>query len=129
MTFRSTAEKILKHFSQEKGKDHEAEKLRIIKTAALLLLSDVRAMDTSKENYPSSSDIASLDLNLAYLPSSVRLFMNTLLRNQKDCKLKTASIGQALVQAARRTVLDHLGTSRDYVCLMQRSRDLNSVQQ
>ena len=105
VTFRSTAEKILKQFAQNKEKDIEAEKLRLIKTAALLLFSDIKSMDASKENYPSSSDIASLDQNQAYLPPSLELFLSTILRNKKDCKLKTASIGQALVQAARPKIL------------------------
>ena len=105
VTFRSTAEKILKQFAQNKEKDIEAEKLRQMKTAALLLLSDIKSMDASKENYPSSSDIASLDQNLTYLPPSLELFLSTILRNNKVCKLKAASVGQALVQAARPKIL------------------------
>ena len=48
VTFRSTAEKILKQFAQNKEKDIEVEKLHLIKTAALLLLSDIKSMDASK---------------------------------------------------------------------------------
>lgn len=105
VTFRSTAEKILMDFSKRREKNDEKEKLCIIRTAALLLLADIKAMDSSKQDYPSSSDISNLDRNLQFLPPSMTLLLSTLLRDKKDCKLKIASIGQTLVQATRPTVL------------------------
>jgi hypothetical protein len=107
VTFRSTAEKIVRQFSQEKNvnRDSEEEKLRIIKTAAKLLLADIKSMDTSRDEYPSRSDMENTQKNLEYIPASLHLFLTTLLSNKKDSAVKMASLGQALIQAARPKVV------------------------
>ena len=51
-------------FSKEKETDNETGKLCIVKTAHLLLLSNINATDTSKEDYPPSSDIAHLEFRI-----------------------------------------------------------------
>jgi hypothetical protein len=107
VTFRSTAEKIVRQFSQEKNvnRESEEEKLRIIKTAAKLLLADIKSMDTSRDEYPSRSDMENTQKNLEYILASLQLFLTTLLSNKKDNAVKMASLGQALIQAARPKVV------------------------
>ncbi|KAL8574874.1 hypothetical protein ACOMHN_003434 [Nucella lapillus] len=59
VTFRSVAENILKQFAESKKEtDSEKEKLKIIKTASTLILSDIKTIDTSKAEYPSATDFA-----------------------------------------------------------------------
>ncbi|KAK7111484.1 hypothetical protein V1264_011106 [Littorina saxatilis] len=106
VTFRSTAEKILKQFSEAaREKDVAAEKIRIIKTASKLLLADIKDMISSKETYPSPTQIGDLPSNLQYLPPSLVLFLKTLLHEKKEPDIKVAAIGQALAQAARPKIL------------------------
>ena len=100
VTFRSAAEKILEQFAKSKKEtDSEQEKLRIVKTAAKLLLSDIKKVDTSREEYPSTAEISDRSKNIEQLPSSLLVFLRTLLEGKKDPDLKIASLGQALMQA------------------------------
>ena len=106
VTFRSAAEKILEQFAKsQKETDSEKEKLRIVKTAAKILLSDIKKVDTSREEYPSTAEISDRSKNIEQLPSSLLVFLRTLLEGKKDPDLKIASLGQALMQAARPKVL------------------------
>jgi len=102
VTFRPTAEGILKNFSESpKERDADKEKERIIKAAALLLLADIKNLELSKDEYPSSDKVADLQSNLDFIPHSMSTFLNTLLKGKNDPDLKIASLGQALMQAAR----------------------------
>jgi hypothetical protein len=52
------------------------------------------------EYYPSSSEIASENINKKFLPSVLQHFLDIII-GTKACDLKKISIGQALVQASR----------------------------
>ena len=104
--FRSTAEKYSKQFAEcKKETSHEKEKLRIIQTAAKLLLSDIKKVDTSKDEYPSREEISDTSKNIQQLPTSLHVFLKVLLEEKQNPKLKIASLGQALMQSARPKVL------------------------
>lgn len=57
---------------------------------------DVRAMQTSKDNYPASADWSSLEDNIDFVPESLQQLLRTLF--PKDSDLRVASIGHVLVQ-------------------------------
>ena len=61
-------------------------------------------MRTSTDFYPASSDIESEEACLSYLPTTLQLFLGTVMHG-KDTGVKVASIGQAIMQAARPRVL------------------------
>ena len=52
VTFRSTAKAILQDFYAHKKDDPEADKMRIIETAAKLIKDDIKSVETSNDVYP-----------------------------------------------------------------------------
>ena len=101
---RQTAASILQEFHHAQSDDPEKEKSRIIEAAAKFIRDDIRAVRTSTDFYPASSDIESEEACLSYLPTTLQLFLGTVMHG-KDTGVKVASIGQAIMQAARPRVL------------------------
>ena len=102
VTFRKTASSILLSFYTKgiNNQTEEEEKMKIIKTAAELIRSDISAMETNKETYPTAQQISSLQDNLDFIPNSLQLLLNTIAHEYKP-NLKVASIGQATIQMTR----------------------------
>eukprot|EP00795_Rhopilema_esculentum_P015939 gene15939-biopygen5325 len=101
VTMRPFAAKILQKFYNEpKKEDVKEEEMRVVKTAATCLKNAIKSCPTSKEYYASNSDISSMENAMSYLPESLILLLDTILVG-KDKKSKIASIGQAIMQAAR----------------------------
>jgi hypothetical protein len=101
ITLRDTASSILHAFHlQNKPENPEDEKLDIIKTAAKLIVSDVKSMKTPSDSYPSSDNWSSIDCAVDYIPSTLQTLLRSMFAG-KDVDLKLASIGQAIVQAIR----------------------------
>ena len=76
----------------------------MIKAAADLIKTGIKSKDISKSFYPLPGEISSLDENCAFLPETLYLFLRTIF-NEKSAERKIASIGQAIIQAARPRVL------------------------
>ena len=74
--------------------------MKITKTAAELIRSDISSMETNKETYPTAQQISSLQDNLDFIPNSLQLLLNTIAHEYKP-NLKVASIGQATIQMTR----------------------------
>ncbi len=105
VTFRSTASSVLhKFYEQPKHHDSEKEQLRIIETAATLIKNEIKSMSATKLTYPTSEEIQSINQNLSYVPSGLQLFLKKMFV-EKNPERKIASIGQAIIQAARPRVL------------------------
>ena len=101
VTFRTAAAQILQEFYDTPQPDNEDdEKRRIIKTAAKLIQSDIKALDTSKSTYPDSGELRSIELNLRYLPESLQVLLYDIFPG-KSIGLKVATIGQCIIQATR----------------------------
>ena len=101
VTMRPLAAKILQKFYNEPKKENiKEEEMRFVKTAATCLKNDIKSCPTSKEHYASNSDLSSVENALSFLPESLVLLLDTVLVG-KDKKCKIASIGQAIMQAAR----------------------------
>lgn len=105
VTFKSTASAILQHnYSLPKYDDTEAEKMRLIQTAAKLIKYDIKSTGDQHDVYPSCEDIASVHKAIYYLPSTLKLFLQSLFVG-KDIDRKIVSIGQAIMQAVRPRVI------------------------
>eukprot|EP00794_Sanderia_malayensis_P021141 gene21141-23219_t len=105
VTFRTTAALILHQFhSLPKINDPEADKAHIIKAAAKLIKNDIKLRETSKSHYPPIDDISSVDNNLDFVPCSLQILLKNIFVEEKPNR-KVASIGQAIMQAARPKVL------------------------
>lgn len=108
VTFRQTASSIIEDFySKPRVTDPEAEKLRLIEATVNLIKSDIKSAVQSKDIYPTTLEMNSLQETSAFLPKILRHFLDCLLVGKnKDVKaLKVSSIGQALMQATRPKVL------------------------
>ncbi len=102
VTFRSTAKAVLQEFciSQQRS-DPNTEKLRFVQTAAKLIMSDIKSVETSHDHYPSCN---AEDTCIDFLPETLRILLEGLIVS-KGAKMKIAAIGQAIMQAARPRVL------------------------
>ena len=102
VTFRSTVAHILHDFhAQPKNVDLETEKLNVIRTASRLIKSDIKLIKTSNDIYPLIETEAETNAN--FLPQTLKLFLEGILASKDD--VKVASIGQAIIQAARPRVI------------------------
>ena len=91
-------------YDQSKSSDCDTEKLRIIETTAKLIKNDIKNIDQSKETYPGYHELSSVEETVAFLLKTLQHFL-TILFVGKNVKVKIASIGQAIIQAARPHVL------------------------
>lgn len=99
VTLKSTAERLLHEFYlSPRNTDTEAEKIKILTTAAKLLQNDIKSMKTDCDSYPTCQEIGSIEGNLHYLPASLLHLLQELFVSKKS-DLKIASIGQAIMQA------------------------------
>ena len=102
VTMREKTSQILRSYFKSHGKeeDEEAQKRAIIKTAARLIRSDIKTnVPSTSDEYP-SIEMLKLDSALNYIPGTLHTLLDLLLVGQNKPR-KVASIGQALIQAAR----------------------------
>jgi hypothetical protein len=62
-------------------------KRNIIKTAANLIKSDIKSIESAKNEYPLVSDIESIEKNLEYLPESLKIFLSSMF-SERECLVK-----------------------------------------
>ena len=104
ITFYSTASATLQQFyQQQRTEDTEREKLRLVEAAAKIIKNDIKSLNTSNETYPDVTSL-SMDDAVTLLPDSLKVFLTGVLTG-KNTSTKLASLGQALMQAARPRVL------------------------
>ncbi|XP_053373150.1 uncharacterized protein LOC123533634 [Mercenaria mercenaria] len=101
VSLKQTAASIMhKFYKRSKSVSADEEKKIIIATAAKLIKHDISMMESSKTFYPSFSAVSSVEENTNFLPVSLQYFMEKIVGG-KDNSIKTAAIGQAIVQACR----------------------------
>jgi len=101
VTFQRTAASIINEFYKHpKVDDYDVEKARIVETAAKLIKSDIKKLDVSTSDYPSSEEMSSIEQALKFIPKLLQLFLKTIFVG-KHISLKLASVGQAIIQATR----------------------------
>lgn len=99
MTWKTSASSILYgYFKQPKCDDDEEEARKIIKTAAKLIKSGIKALNSFTE-YPGVQDLTTENA-IAFLPDSLKLLLQVLFSGQNTEK-KQASLGHAIIQATR----------------------------
>ena len=81
--------------SRKQNSDDDSE--RIMKTAAKIIIAELRSISYDTSVYPSTSDVGDVDKNVEWLPKYLRTFMKSLIKPP----LLQASIGQALVHAVK----------------------------
>jgi len=79
VTFCHRASAIIHEFHQMPNETtSEAEKMRLIKTAAKLIKSDVKSLEQSIDMYPCSTEMSSTEEAVSFLPESVKLLLQAL---------------------------------------------------
>ena len=79
---------------QARKQTPQEEAERIVKTAAKLILRDIRSRNLETIAYPPHEEIENMDYGLQWLPPYLRLFMQSLTGHS----LKLISIGQAVAR-------------------------------
>lgn len=100
VTFRTKAAKILQTFHDTPSTDENQLKQQIVNAAADLVRNEIKCIQTSKETYPDSNKLSSLEDNLDYVPGLLRTFLDRVLTG-KTKDLKVATLGQCIVQMSR----------------------------
>ncbi len=77
--------------------------MKLVDTAAKLIREDIKAVETSHTVYPSYDELGS-DECINFLPQTLRSLLEGLIKG-RGAQTKIASIGQAIMQAARPWVL------------------------
>ena len=99
VTLRQTAMSIIHDFHREQqNKNTEDEKMRIITTAARLIVSDVKSVANTLDVYPSLDTINNVASSVEYLPNTLQLLLRSMFAG-KNNDIKLAAIGQAIMQA------------------------------
>ena len=79
VTLKTTAASILHNFyCHSKLEDCNADKLRVIKTAAKLIKSDIQSVNQIKDSYASCHELSSVEEAVSFLPESLQLMLSTL---------------------------------------------------
>ena len=98
MCFRDAAGYLINDKWYESRKtDVEEEAERVVKQAAQIILGQIRSTKFNVEVYPSHEQIRNIGLGKEWLPTYLKVFMESLVK--KD--LKQVSIGQAIVNAVK----------------------------
>ena len=97
----SSTSKLLHDFHLEsEKKDKNEENLRVFRTAARLILSDITSLNIDSDWYPDISTLGDLNKQMDCLPESLTFFLRILMCGKKK-DIKTARLGQAIAQASR----------------------------
>ena len=101
VALKASATKIIQDFHRDgRDEDDDMEKRRLIKTAANLILSDIREVSSNVGmTYPSLSELESLESHLDFLPFSLKYFLNLICTSADT--IKVAAIGQSIMQVSR----------------------------
>ena len=104
VTFLTTASTILQEYHKQRkdGLDTESEKMCIIETAAKLIKCDIKSIKCDRDWYPVIRE--HIQESLRFLPDSLVKLLDGILLS-KNSKLKTATIGQTIMQGARPRVI------------------------
>ena len=101
VTLRKTAASIINEFyCTPKQTDFEAEKAKIVSTAAQLIKSEIKNFEIATNIYPCGDEVSSTEDALKYVPNLLEQFLRSLFVG-KDIDLKVAAIAQAMIQATR----------------------------
>ncbi len=105
VTMWSTAASILQDFhSHSKKESSQVEKIRIIQTAVKLIKNDIKSLINQKDVYPKYKEMSSVEEACSFLPDLLYIFHQGLFTSV-DAKMKIATIGQTILQAARPCVI------------------------
>ncbi len=85
---------------QQQEKNTTEEKMKRVQAAARLIKDDIKSITMTRDVYPSCDDIRSQEAGIEFLPDTLKELLKGLFPGQ-NTGVKVASIGQAIVQAAR----------------------------
>ena len=96
--FRDSAEFIINDKWYENKKENITEEAeRIVKQAAKIILGQIRSTKFNTDTYPLHGEISNIEIGKEWIPSYIRLFMESMMKKE----LKQVIIGQAIVNAVK----------------------------
>lgn len=96
--FTDTARCLINDKWYENRKNNiEEEAERVVKLAAQIILCQIRSTEFNTDVYPSHEQMSNIELGKGWLPTYLRVFMESLVKKE----LKQVSIGQAIVNAVK----------------------------
>ena len=99
VTFKDKADAILHSFYHRNNKqDVESEKRALIKTAENLIMSDIKSICDTKEEYPNPEKLKSIDTYSDFVPDSLQSLLKQII-NHRNSEKKIISIARAIIQA------------------------------
>ncbi len=87
--------------NSSREKNTTEEKMKLVQAVARLIKEDIKSITMTHDVYPSCDDLRSQEAGTEFLPDSLK----ELIIPGQNTGVKVASIGQAIVQAARFKVL------------------------
>ena len=98
MCFEASVFSILIYFwYAERKSDAEEDSVRVMKIAVEMIMMELRSKVDDLKHYPSNETISDSKLNLEYLTSLLKVFLENLINNE----LKQIRIGQTIVHAVK----------------------------
>ena len=70
----------------------------LIETVGKYIRNEIKSMEHHNNQYPNTADMSSEEANIAYLPHSLQMLLNSIIKS-KNAKLHMASIGQSIMQS------------------------------
>ena len=96
--FKNMASRLITNsWYANRNADVEEESKRIVRTAAKIIVSELRSTEFNISSYPTNEQLSDLQYNQDWLPEHLKIFLETMMRNP----LHQASIGQSIVHASR----------------------------